>query len=230
MWCLIEEINAKGEREKKIYGVLTDYDLSSWKEDLKKDYQSTSQQRTGTPPYMAQEILQGTSTTHLYRHDIESLFYVMLLVMARHTIIPTEGGPGAKTEFQVVMREDKKSLPYQKWFNMRDYDTLGYTKESFFSGMQDIKLSPVFEDFRPWLTDLQHYFSEGFSAKNAHSRRQKHSERIFRATGGVASTPDPFDDETLGGNITYSTVIDPTHYLRGELEGLIVRYGASDSE
>ena len=224
MWRLVEEMNAEGVREQKVYGVLTDYDLSSWKEDLKKDYRSTSQQRTGTPPYMAQEILKGTSGTHLYRHDVESLFYVMLLVMARHTIIPTDGGPGAKTKFQVVMREDKKPLPYQKWFNMRDYDTLGSTKGTFFTDSQAIELSPVFEDFRPWLADLQYDFSRGFNSKNTHSTNQKPSERTLRVAGGVAPTPDPFDDETLGGNVTYSNVIDSTRYLRGQLEGLIVRH------
>lgn len=224
MWRLIEEMNAKGEREKKVYGVLTDYDLSSWKEDLKKDYQSTSQQRTGTPPYMAQEILQGTSATHLYRHDVESLFYVMLLMMARHTIVSTESGPDVKTKFQVVMRKDTMPLPYQKWFNMRDYDTLGSTKGTFFTDSQAIELSPVFEDFRPWLTDLRHDFSKGFSAKSNHLREQKPSRKELRLAGGVVPTPDPFDDETLGGHVDYSSVVDPARDLGGELEGLIVRY------
>ena len=226
MWRLVEEMNAEGEREKKVYGVLTDYDLSSWKEDLKKDYRSTSQQRTGTPPYMAQEILLGTSATHLYRHDIESLLYIMLIICGRHTFGVV--GDGKKARRQVVMR--KENLPYGDWFEARSYAALGKSKAYFFSNEEAIELSPVFEDFRPWLTDLQYYFSEGFSARNSHSRRQKLSERILRVAGGVAPTPDPFDDETLGGNVTYSTVIDPARYLRGELEGLIVRYDASDSD
>src|ERR1700753_780866 len=69
MCRIVNEINAHGQEEQKVYGVVTEYDLSSWTEHLKGDYTRTSQQRTGTPPYMAQELLKGTSTSHLYRHD-----------------------------------------------------------------------------------------------------------------------------------------------------------------
>ena len=60
MWRFIEEMNAKGEPERRVYGVLTDYDLSSWTEELTDDYSKTSQERTGTPPYMAHELLAET--------------------------------------------------------------------------------------------------------------------------------------------------------------------------
>ena len=83
---MYRSIEEAGEKPKKVYGVLTDYDLSSWTNSLNPDYTKTSQQRTGTPPYMAQELLRGLSPLHLYRHDVESLFYVMLLVSARHSI------------------------------------------------------------------------------------------------------------------------------------------------
>ena len=43
--------------------------------------------------------------------------------------------------------------------------------------------------------------------------------------GGVTPDPVPFDDETLGGCVDYSSIIELTKYLKGELEGLIVRYG-----
>ena len=34
---------------------------------------------------MAHELLTGESPIHLYRHDVESLFYIILLMCARHT-------------------------------------------------------------------------------------------------------------------------------------------------
>src|SRR5712691_3711440 len=61
----------------KVHGVLTDYDLSSWMASLNSDYSKTSQQRTGTPPFMAYGLPDGKDTLHLYRHDVESLFYTM---------------------------------------------------------------------------------------------------------------------------------------------------------
>ncbi|KAF9789672.1 hypothetical protein BJ322DRAFT_1000946 [Thelephora terrestris] len=66
MCRISEEPDAEGNLSRRVYGVLTDYDLSLWTKALKKDYSKTLQQRTGTPPYMAEELLRGTSTTHLY--------------------------------------------------------------------------------------------------------------------------------------------------------------------
>ena len=220
MYRLITKTNAKGEKEQKVYGVLTDYDLSSWTESLNPDYTKTSQQRTGTPPYMAQELLKGTSPLHLYRHDIESLFYIMLLMSARHTI----GTPEEEEKPRVLMR-GSTGLPYQKWFDQQDYDTLGSLKGTFFSDMQAIELSPVFEDFRPWLDVLQICFSEGFKHKPTPRKQGKPLPPWATAVtvAGVRSAAVQFDDETLGGWINYATVVEPARHLTGKLEGLVIR-------
>ena len=34
----------------------------------------------------------------------------------------------------------------------------------------------------------------------------------------------PFDDETLGGHVSYSALIDPARNLQGRLKGLVIRY------
>jgi hypothetical protein len=39
-----------------------------------------------------------------------------------------------------------------------------------------------------------------------------------------APSPVPFDNETLGGYVDYYAIIEPTRYLKGELEGLVIRY------
>ena len=147
-------IEEEGKPE-QVYGVLTDYDLSSWTDSSNPDDTKTSQQWIGTPPYMAQELLIGESPIHLYRHDIESLFYVMLLVSAHHTI---EVPKGRKPRMHTL---NSTTLPYQDWFNERPYHTLGTLKSIFFLYKQPIELSPDFEDFRPWLKGLQYCFSEG---------------------------------------------------------------------
>ena len=117
MCRFLEKINGDGIREREVYGVLTDYDLSSWTKALKKDYTRTSQQRTGTPPYMAHELLSGTSRTHLYRHDVESLFYIILLMCGRHTFGYKKDRVTDEETPQVVMRGGK--IPYQDWFANR---------------------------------------------------------------------------------------------------------------
>jgi len=207
MYRRVEETKGK---PKKVYGVLTDYDLSSWTDSLNPGYSKTSQQRTGTPPYMAQELLQGTSPLHLYRHDVESLFYVMLLVSARHSI----GVPEGQKRPRLLMR-DRTGLPYQKWFNQRDYDTLGSLKYSFLVGMHRIELSPGFEDFRPWLEDLLYGFSEGFKHK-------PNPTQLGKWRRAKPSTVE-FEDETLGGYVTYATALAPVPYLKGKLDRLSIR-------
>ncbi|KAF9643615.1 hypothetical protein BDM02DRAFT_3123168 [Thelephora ganbajun] len=214
----IEEMNALGEREQQVYGVLTDYDLSSWTKDLKTDYTRTSEQRTGTPPYMAQELLKGTSTTHLYRHDVESLFYIMLLMCGRHTFGHVKERAGKETKRQVVMREGNR--PYEDWFDAPSYALLGKNKSSFFLDIEDIELSPAFEDFRTWLQSLQIAFSKGFTLKSVDVVQRREQEYNGSSACEVAS----FDDETLGGCIHYSSLINPIRRLTGELKGLIIRY------
>jgi len=227
MYRLIEEMKANGEKEHKVYGVLTDYNLSSWKKDLGTDYTKTSQQRTGTPPYMAQELLKGTSTTHLYRHDLESLFCVMLMMGGRHEIGHTVDEASEEAGCRVVMREGK--LPYAEWFNVRNYASLGKYKSAFFLDMEPIELSPVFEGFRPWLQDLQYCFSEGFKLQPAPNKWARPPWMpAVTATGGQPVAVQ-FDDETLGGFIHYGTVLAPVRYLTGELKGLIIRDPKSPS-
>ena len=157
MCRIVKELGA--EDKVHVYGVLTDYDLSSWTASLKTDYTKTSQQRTGTPPYMAHELLTGTSDIHLYRHDVESLFYIMLLLCARHKFDPSK-----KVKWPLVMREGK--LPFGDWFKEPNYAKLGMFKASFFSRMEPIELSPAFEYFRGWLLRLRRSFSPDIQRSN----------------------------------------------------------------
>jgi len=229
MWRFAKERNTEGELEEKVHGVLTDYDLSSWTDSMDPDYSKTSLQQTGTPPYMAHEILKGTNHLHLYRHDVESLFNIMLLMSARHTI----GIPEGEKERRVVMRKSA-TLPYEDWFNEPRYHMLGSLKGTFFSDMEPIELSPAFEDFRGWLRGLQFCFSKGFKLKPS-AVEEPEPEWVKNKAGGSTGqvkphNPDPFIDETLGGYVDYPTIIQPIPHLEGELKGLIIRYKPSASD
>ncbi|KAF8914736.1 hypothetical protein CPB85DRAFT_1204418, partial [Mucidula mucida] len=69
----------------RICGVLNDFDLSSFRDNTAP----SSKQRTGTHPYMARELHQGAkiSIRHLYRHDLESFFYVLLLLTGAYKLL-----------------------------------------------------------------------------------------------------------------------------------------------
>lgn len=65
-------------------GVLNDYDLSS----LKINAGPTGNERTGTVPFMALDLLtpegQQGEVAHLYRHDLESFVWVLVWVCLRY--------------------------------------------------------------------------------------------------------------------------------------------------
>ena len=211
--------------ERTIYGVLADYDLASWTGHLKNHYTPTSRQRTGTPPYMACELLLGESDTHLYRHDLESLFYIMLLLCTRHIIAEETNGKTKKTTGRLVMRgADPRMLPYANWFDTSDYVTLGEKKQNFCMKLQRIELSPSFEAFRPWLQEIQLMFSHGFAYKEECIRQRK----TLQFRGLPFEEAVPIDDETLGGKVSFPLFTGPTHQLTGKLK-LIVRYPSKPS-
>jgi hypothetical protein len=198
----------------KVYGVLADFDLSSWTASLKGDYTKTSQQRTGTPPYMAHGLLNGADPLHMYRHDVESLFYIVLLISTRYEVRAPEGEEdgGLKT------RQGLEVLPFDDWFHQQVFSTLASLKVNFLSKVSaKLDLSPSFEDFNGWLRELRIALFNGFNSRETHQILVQDGKR---RRGAI----EEFDDETLGGHISYAKLISSVRKLTGQLEGLVVRY------
>lgn len=60
----------------KVYGVLNDFDLA-----VHTDAKSpSSKQRTGTKPFMAIDLLERDVSVHMYCHDLELIFYVLVWI------------------------------------------------------------------------------------------------------------------------------------------------------
>jgi hypothetical protein len=64
----------------KMYGVLNDLDLAVGA-DVKSS--TLSKQCTGTKPFMAINLLWPDPPAHMYRHDLESMFYVLIWITSR---------------------------------------------------------------------------------------------------------------------------------------------------
>lgn len=203
----------EGVNERKVYGVLTDFDLASWKKT------KTSQQKAGTLPFTASGLLDQSDALHLYRHDLESLFYVMLILVTHYEIQPPTNGEGGGLR----TRQGLKELPYQGWFNQESCKTLACLKYCFFTRYTNLNLSPDFEDFRGWLKDLYYSFMQGFRSKVDYGDKLERSRWCKDEGSGDEAMPT-FDDETLGGHVHYSALINPVRKLKGGLEGLIIRY------
>ena len=177
---------------------------------MKSDYTKVSQRRTGTPPYMVHELLRETRSLHLYRHDLESLFYTMLLMTVCHTIETPKG----EDRPRVVMRESRRLL-YQDWPEEPRYDVFGLRKEALFSRNQPIELSLLFKDFLPWLRGLQNCFSTGFKHKPSCVDDDGALPELAVALTESGVHPAQSDDETLGEYIRCATVTTPARYPTG---------------
>ena len=139
----------------KIVGVLNDYDLASVV-DEKKVQVPTSTQRTGTKPFMAIDLLSDEPPLHLYRHDLESMFWVMIWHVCRY-----EDG-----EF----RGDQAL--FEEWTRV---STLGLAKEkrSFLYEL-DVKPAQTYQLLTPLLENMLLVLDDGIRAKNM-SRMRKDS-------------------------------------------------------
>jgi hypothetical protein len=123
----------------KVHGVLNDYDLASFEED--KDKGPSSNHRTGTKPYMAFDLLdEYWKGGHFYRHDLESLFYIILCIACRYRY------PG-------VPAQDPRK--YEEWFTGSERQVY-LEKTSFILNptFSSFPVQPYFENFLPWLKNI----------------------------------------------------------------------------
>ncbi|KAK0475749.1 hypothetical protein IW261DRAFT_1492684 [Armillaria novae-zelandiae] len=133
----------RSKRNIRIRGVLNDFDLSS----VIPLQEATSLHRTGTPPYMAHELLGQSDIGHLYRHDVEAFYYVLLMLCCRYEIVWSPEGNAMKE-----LSEDKKDLPFEKWYDRTtSWETLADAKHHFLTSVKPIPLSKSFSAFLPWL-------------------------------------------------------------------------------
>ena len=70
-------------QDRKVVGVLNDFDLASVVSEENTKI-LTSTRHIGTKPFMAIDLLSDEPVTHLYRHDLESLLWVMVWHVHRY--------------------------------------------------------------------------------------------------------------------------------------------------
>jgi hypothetical protein len=96
-----------------IYAVLNDFDVT-----VSADVKTTStKHRTGTKPFMTIDLIHPDPTVHVYRHDLESMFYVLVWITSRFHDGQEIGDP-----------------PLHQWANNGDL-ILVENKRSFFMSM-----------------------------------------------------------------------------------------------
>lgn len=210
-----------------VRGVLNDMDLSSYRRDLDART-ATSLHRTGTPPFMAHELLNPKGDVkHLYRHDLESLFCVMLVLVSRHRLpigplLPPATPPQPPP--RCILDLPHSVAPFNAWFDGNaSWNTLYVIKSNLFNITQDVDEAPynqvheTFKGFVVWIKRLLHLFKKGFSARDdfRESLDDFGTEAVpLPATGLIEpratpmlQAPPTFDNETLDGYVTYDSFL-----------------------
>ena len=169
--------------------------------------------RTGTRPYLAYE-LHPTSTaqkppTHLYRHDLESLFYVFFLLVTVHDLqrISKEEPP----RFELVLQPDTDCY---RWFSLDD-ELLNLKKNALLTNPLTLAPTSTFTELGGILRKFHGRISMGLSARSQFQNRAEDASmaQSVRSTGRkIRGKPveeaQSFDDATLGGYFTYDNVMD----------------------
>ncbi|KAF9257427.1 hypothetical protein L218DRAFT_112759 [Marasmius fiardii PR-910] len=163
---------------REVYGVLNDFDLSS---RVAEDRKASSKQRIGTIPLMAYDLFHPKRVLgHLYRHDLESIFYVLLCLCAHYK------GPGKHMDIS-----KDKSLPYESWFT-QSYDQVRGSKLGLIlhpSNLITDSITDFFRKFEAWVVGIHDSLKEGYLCR------------------GMAEVKrSSFDQETFGGLFTYASV------------------------
>ncbi|KAF7421075.1 hypothetical protein PC9H_011595 [Pleurotus ostreatus] len=141
----ISENNLLWTNDKRVVGVLNDWDLATPVDAVG----NSTNHRTGTGPFMAYDLLGPEPPVHLYRHDLESLFYVLIWAVVHYNIgsdIPYSGAvnPVLKT-----------------WTG--DYGEARNAKHAFLGDPEPVlrNIQPVFKSLRAlWIQPLCNLFRQ----------------------------------------------------------------------
>ncbi|KAK7440208.1 hypothetical protein VKT23_017150 [Stygiomarasmius scandens] len=178
----------------RVYGVLNDFDLAS---KLPPPQKLTSLQRTGTKPFMALDLLNPNwEMGHGYRHDLESLFYVVLIFCCHYD----------KHASSAQLQKIQGTRPFDDWFTAST-DIVRKSKADFFLG-NNIDVTKHFHSFKVCLTRLKKHVAAGYTAKAAYNYELNDHQvsKQEHQTMGIPfeePPPEPFEWITLGDNITY---------------------------
>lgn len=115
-------------------GILNDFDLAVMNNNLAK----SSLERTGTLPFMALALLKNpTNLPHLFRHDVESLFYVLVWIAVQYD----ERGNRIKTK------------QIEDWRAAETIEAMRKAKNDFLiDPMKNLVLTGFYQDLERWIT------------------------------------------------------------------------------
>ncbi|KAJ3789647.1 protein kinase [Lentinula aff. detonsa] len=138
----------------KVYGVLNDFDLSSFR-------------------------------GHLYRHDLESLFFIVLCLVCRYE---EPGVPAAEPR------------AFTDWFSGTD-DQVRKDKKSFIDELPQLPIQPYFVDFTHWLAVIRNWLYRGYKERPG---LQSVADDLGEFSNDAPVFDPHYDWGTLNGYVSYA--------------------------
>jgi hypothetical protein len=178
----------------KIYGVLNDFDLSyQMTPDHPDPDRPSSNQRTGTLPFMAIDLLDENPPVHGYRHDLESFMWVIL--------------------FHIGQYQDGKSLgtsgPYYNWL-LGNRAEMGMEKTMLMKGQAKLVAQSAFRPLLRWIRDLAVMFAKASFAHTMHAFDQHGGQFDVRSSGGFITLEKV---EKIFGQDIFAPITSPATLL-----------------
>ncbi|KAF9013746.1 hypothetical protein BDZ89DRAFT_1076864 [Hymenopellis radicata] len=205
-------------RRGRFCGVLNDFDLSSFRDSTSP----SSRQRTGTRPFMAREfhVNPCAPPVHLYRHDLESIFYVFFIIVVANALSETPTHD-ALAEEDCYLELDPFSS-YGDWLRLDDY-SLQTEKATLLKVRQPLTANGSFYALQGRVNLLHRALCAGFYAQDGHVKRVMDAMAPRHTLVSLRRRPAPsparlpavkevelptFDDSTLGGHWTYAACFE----------------------
>ena len=179
------------------HGILNDFDMASMR---KQDGTIASDNDrhhhlTGTRPFMALDLLKTKSVTkptvHLYRHDLESFFYILVWAAARYKY--STGATLAVRELDDWSGE--KAFLLKSGFYMTQIRTEVKAKYCLpeFSDLWDAWINPLFRMFREGLQEADSATDQEWTDYDYSTFNGKITFEKFMAA--IGKTPRAFDPD-----------------------------------
>ncbi|KAJ3712166.1 hypothetical protein C8R42DRAFT_728081 [Lentinula raphanica] len=166
---------------------------------------ATSRSRTGTKPYLGHEQQDvDWKGPHRYRHDLESVFYVMTLFLY-------------STPSEKILNAFDEDHHSEKW-DQEDDEYLGGKKLNFIGEPEwDPTVKSFFAGFHSWLHKIHTYFFDGFALQKMQRRIAIHwtdedeSDQDWTSSERILA----FNEDTLGGHVSFDGFVLVMHEFIG---------------
>jgi hypothetical protein len=150
------------DAQKRRIGIVADWDLASLIDDQGEVIISHTQHRTGTIPFMSNELLTSDPPLHKYWHDLESFLYILLWA-AVHFDLETHQHLPPHPKFVKWNDEDQDSARSKK------VDFLKNPEKSHYYDM----LRPELQDLADWIEALRMLINDADSAVESGTIRKR---------------------------------------------------------